>query len=267
MRISIDKKWTAEEFQTLFAAVEQLYLFLALNEDHLAVIEMPEKLLKREAFERFKRASERGNFQYALGYLIAKLEAAGSPEEFEEILSGKDVFFQRSRGGYFTDEIRDFFLDLAVIDRSQIEQASRYRSRTRDWRSAALRGGPPKILVQARLQLPHRLEITRIEFASPGFTDLAGIGQIIGHLKDILFKIIDVYSSKGERAARTAILNEQLEEVRINNVGKKLDLLRRMGYSDEICQRLAFELAPSLGFIEDAVHRGLITSVSSDADG
>jgi hypothetical protein len=46
------------------------------------------------------------------------------------------------------------------------------------------------------------LELIRIQYGSPGITDLAGLGEIVGHLKEFVPKVIENVSNKEERDLR-----------------------------------------------------------------
>jgi hypothetical protein len=54
------------------------------------------------------------------------------------------------------------------------------------------------------------LDVLRVEFGSPGFADFLGFGVAIGHMKDIIVKIIDLATTREQRA--------------LDTVGKRLDL-------------------------------------------
>lgn len=51
------------------------------------------------------------------------------------------------------------------------------------------------------------LRVVKIQYSSPGVQDLAGLGELIGHLKEFFLKIIDNLSNRSERS----IKNRELE--------------------------------------------------------
>ena len=54
------------------------------------------------------------------------------------------------------------------------------------------------------LELSERMWVKRVEFASPGFKDLVGIGEVVGQLKDFVFKLIDLFTSHRKRKLEKA---------------------------------------------------------------
>lgn len=100
-------------------------------------------------------------------------------------------------------------------------------------------GGLPPALDEGRLsrlrrlfEPEERLQVRRINYASPGFSDLAGIGAVIGHVKEFILKLIerrDVRRKRQLDEERVALENDQL---RIENARKYVALARDLGYSE-----------------------------------
>src|SRR6266851_4377807 len=71
------------------------------------------------------------------------------------------------------------------------------------------------------LEPDEKLEIRRLEYASPGVSDLAGIGVIVGHVKDFVNKLIDRRDAQRQRE-----LNDEKLAVEMNGcVFKMLEVL------------------------------------------
>lgn len=85
----------------------------------------------------------------------------------------------------------------------------------------------------ARLFVPEeRLQIRRISYASPGFSDLAGIGTVVGHLKDFILKLVERRDLRTQRELndeRAALENERM---RIENARNFVALGKDLGYSE-----------------------------------
>lgn len=102
------------------------------------------------------------------------------------------------------------------------------------------------------------LEVCQIQYSSPGFTDLAGVGTIVGHIKDFLFRLIDyrVHSRRrnledDQLAAQNAKINLENEAIRLKNAQLQLETTRQF-----------LELAKANGFTEEEIQK-LIQPVES----
>ena len=83
-----------------------------------------------------------------------------------------------------------------------------------------------------------RLRVRQIDYASPGITDLTGMGEVVGHLKDLVLRLIERRDEKRSRdlsEERAALENERL---RIANARKFVALGRELGYSKTELRRL-----------------------------
>jgi hypothetical protein len=102
-------------------------------------------------------------------------------------------------------------------------------------------------------QLPHaELEVCQIHYSSPGFTDLAGLGIVIGHLKDFLLRLIEYRLQSRRRIleeeqmvtdnTKKHIENETLmlknAQLRLENVRQFLALAKDNGFTEEELNKL-----------------------------
>jgi hypothetical protein len=102
-------------------------------------------------------------------------------------------------------------------------------------------------------QLPHaELEVCQIHYSSPGFTDLAGLGIVIGHLKDFLLRLIEYRLQSRRRIleeeqmvtdnTKKNIENETLmlknAQLRLENVRQFLALAKDNGFTEEELNKL-----------------------------
>ena len=102
----------------------------------------------------------------------------------------------------------------------------------------------------------------RVEFASPGVTDLAGIAQGLAHVKDLVVKCIDVHTSKRERELRNSILEQQLESEVLKNVRAKLEVLQSLGLPESVCIQAIADVLPAVATIQRLVERQQITGAT-----
>lgn len=83
------------------------------------------------------------------------------------------------------------------------------------------------------------LRVRRVVYSSPGSADLAGIGDSIGHIKDIIFRIIDWKLNREKLTLenqKLVIENElaqaELARIRIENAQKLVDIAKDCGFSE-----------------------------------
>lgn len=86
------------------------------------------------------------------------------------------------------------------------------------------------------------LFVKRISYASPGSIDLVGVGQLIGHLKDLLIKIIEIFTLHGERRARVKLMELDIEIRRLQLLREQQAFLKESGMSDVKISRAVAEV-------------------------
>jgi hypothetical protein len=85
------------------------------------------------------------------------------------------------------------------------------------------------------------LRVRRVVYSSPGSTDLAGIGVIIGHITDTINKFIDFWSERETRKIENDILRAKLAQIRIENAQKLVAIAKDCGFSEpELRQMIIF---------------------------
>lgn len=112
-------------------------------------------------------------------------------------------------------------------------------------------GLPPMIDVQNPraafdiLEPNEKLSVRRIRFESPGFKDVTGMGEVTGHLKDILFKLIDLCMGREQRRQENTGRRLDNERRELENEGKRIenaksfvDLARKCGYTKAEVRKL-----------------------------
>jgi len=92
-----------------------------------------------------------------------------------------------------------------------------------------------------------RANVRRIQYASPGLTDIAGVGVIVGHIKEFLIRAIE-FGAPSERLRRQlenikrGMEIEELETKRqadrLQNAKAMIDIAERLSYSESEITKL-----------------------------
>lgn len=110
------------------------------------------------------------------------------------------------------------------------------------------------------LEPEERLVVRRISYGSPGIKDLVGLGEIVGHVKDLLIRIIDHCSTRRQRALeneRRVLENRQLQvEIAKEFVG----LAQQLGYTKREMHELVASVVKEQAPLVRLVSVGKITS-------
>ena len=111
------------------------------------------------------------------------------------------------------------------------------------------------------LEPGERLYVKRIQFASPGFTDLAGLGTIVGHVKDFLFKLIDLCTTTKQREHENEKRKLENDQMRIENIRNFASVAKDIGYTSaemRLIVRAFFDKqAPLIPLIEEGKIHGV----------
>jgi hypothetical protein len=76
-----------------------------------------------------------------------------------------------------------------------------------------------------------RMEIRRINYASPGIADLAGVGAVIGHVKDFVLKLIERKDQRRSRELSEERAELENDRLRLENARNFVTLVMDMGYT------------------------------------
>jgi uncharacterized membrane protein YgcG len=123
---------------------------------------------------------------------------------------------------------------------------------------------PPDVLISrlSSLVMPdEKLQLRKIEFASPGFMDLAGLGQVIGHVKDFVIYIIErIFPPE----AKTLANDEQRlknDALRIHNAREFVSLYRDV-YAEIQVREMANKVDERQDIIIRHIHEHRIMGVT-----
>lgn len=117
------------------------------------------------------------------------------------------------------------------------------------------------------LEPDERLEIRRLDYASPGVSDLAGIGVIVGHVKDFVNKLIDRRDTQRQRDLNDEKLAVEIERMRIENARNFVALGRELGFSDAEIRKLVAQVDDRQEILIKLVDQKKLTGVSLVGDG
>jgi hypothetical protein len=93
---------------------------------------------------------------------------------------------------------------------------------------------PDELSKLSRMVFPNeQFEVRKIEYGSPGFKDLAGVGEITGHLKDFLVVLLDRWLNRKQRKLQDDEREIRNEGLRIENARQFVQLAKDAGYSEQ----------------------------------
>jgi hypothetical protein len=105
------------------------------------------------------------------------------------------------------------------------------------------------------------LRVQRVEYASPGSIDLAGLGAVMGHIKDLVFKFVDRNDTKKKRHLEDERLLLENERLRIENAREFVALAMDCGYSEVEIRQLVSRVDDVQGPIERLAAQHKLTDV------
>jgi hypothetical protein len=111
-----------------------------------------------------------------------------------------------------------------------------------------------------------RLAVQHVTYGSKGFKDLAGIGVVIGHLKDFIIHLIDLYATKPQRELDNVHRQLENDRLRIENAERLVDLTQKLGYSKIERRQFVNAVLHEQQHVEHLISLGKITSVEQNGD-
>lgn len=120
-------------------------------------------------------------------------------------------------------------------------------------------------------------EVRRVRYGSEGFKDLAGAGDIVGHIKDFVLRIIEMFISRKQRAAliekaqlenderrkRLEQLDVEIEIQKVEAATRYVQLMRDVGFTKSQIKSAIQSVGNRGDLIGSLVERGQITSVTT----
>ncbi|MEP3334170.1 hypothetical protein [Sedimentitalea sp.] len=93
------------------------------------------------------------------------------------------------------------------------------------------------------------LRVISISYSSPGWADLAGAGELTGHLKDFILGVVDRVIERKDRDQQRQLTATQIEAASLENYSKQLELIDR-----------TFDLADRTD-LSDSQRQSILTSI------
>lgn len=146
------------------------------------------------------------------------------------ILSDPNNFFELKRTKYYEDRI----LCIGHINQNFVGKSTTIIDR--DNKFYYFDKDPDPFSLNLNLIQP--LFLKEFRYSSPGFNDVTGMGEAIGHLKELCFKIIDIFTTakKRKNEDRKEKLKNDILEIERNKQFAKL--LEEIGFENEDIRKI-----------------------------
>jgi hypothetical protein len=105
------------------------------------------------------------------------------------------------------------------------------------------------------------LKVRRCFYASPGGIDLVGIGQAVGHVKDLILKMVDLKTTGADRELKTQILEQDLKAAGLKNLRDEIGILKELGYAESDIRRMIAASRPAVGSLANLADQGQLTFI------
>lgn len=191
-------------------------------------------------------------------FLRLKIAESWSVLEFEELMSS----LQFLRNIILVSDLGEAGLDPIVsllVDRAQrtadIEPDSWFDYVATQFFRAQLQ------MVSTFAEENYSLAIHRLEFASPGFVDIAGLGKIVEQIRIFLTDIYDRHTSREDRKITREIAEQELVAKKIANAEAILKLGKHAGLDKHSSRMLVAEVLKVDKFISDRTASGQLIGI------
>jgi hypothetical protein len=133
-----------------------------------------------------------------------------------------------------SQELEEYYYDYPFPPRLRrlFRRSSPFRSELLGF-SSRLLSAPYELRNLESYMEPHEyLRVKKLKYASPGAFDFAGIGAIVGHVKDFLLRIVEINSSKRKRQLEDDALELENQRKKIENAKLLVELVDSLGYTE-----------------------------------
>jgi HAMP domain-containing protein len=166
-------------------------------------------------------------------------------------------------------ELRDFWMDAPFPPFPHSPRSLRRWAKLappsllRPERVPLLRGGRVAPLASELLEPQERLIVQRLLYGSPGIKDLAGIGEIVGHLKDLLVKLIEHWSTRQQRSLENQRRELENQQLQVEIAKQFVGLAHELGYTKREMRQLVAAAVREQRPLVRLVASGKITSADT----
>ena len=174
--------------------------------------------------------------------LLSDVQFLAEVAAFSDVnLDGQDFFARRRqrRTGYYElfGDVRDELRDQLYLRRADVQEFVR----------------------RYAIKNVELLQLRRVQFASPGFADLAGIGKIVQEARIFLTDIIDRFLHAKDRAIARDLAAQEVLVSKLKNAERLAKLADKVSLDPEMRQMLLAEILGVDQFIEGKILDGKIT--------
>jgi HAMP domain-containing protein len=167
-------------------------------------------------------------------------------------------------------ELRDFYMDAPFPPFPRSLRSLRAWARLappsilRSGRAPLLgREQAPIELASELLEPDERLVVQRVLYGSPGIKDLVGIGEIVGHVKDFLVRLIEHWSTRRQRALENERRELENRQLQVEIAKQFVGLAQELGYTKKETRQLVSAVVLEQGPLVRLVSAGKITSADT----
>ncbi len=113
------------------------------------------------------------------------------------------------------------------------------------------------------LEPAERLIVQRVLYGSPGIKDLAGIGEIVGHVKELLVRLIEHWSTRRQRTLENERRELENQQLQVEIAKQFVGLAQELGYTKKETRQLVSAVVLEQKPLIRLVAAGKITSADT----
>lgn len=115
--------------------------------------------------------------------------------------------------------------------------------------------------VGKRLLHEERIHISKIEYSSPGFVDLVGLGEVMKQIKEFVLGIIQYVGDSKKRGLEYEEMSLKLESDRMDLIKKKIEIAKSMDVSVWDLENMKYHIMGRQIFVENMVYSDKVTGI------
>jgi HAMP domain-containing protein len=121
----------------------------------------------------------------------------------------------------------------------------------------------PIAVASELLEPDERLAVQRVLYGSPGIKDLVGIGEIVGHVKDLLVRLIEHWSTRRQRSLENERRELENQQLQVEIAKQFVGLAQELGYTKKETRQLVSAVVLEQRPLVRLVSAGKITSADT----
>ena len=120
--------------------------------------------------------------------------------------------------------------------------------------------GQPTVAPSELLEPEERLVVKRVLYGSPGIQDLAGVGEIVGHVKDLLVRLIEHWLARRQRLLENERRELENQQLQVEIAKQFVGLAQEIGYTKKEMRQLVASVVRAQRPLARLIAAGKITS-------